>query len=73
MPSLALAGLSVTQGNNHDTIIVTQTPARQPDRGPFLTTIDELAARLPDRTRMSQWRANVQRQRQRFTLAPPNA
>lgn len=66
MATLAMAGLPMIQGDNQDSIVATQTLARQLDLSLFFTTIEDLAAQLRDQARMRQLREQVWRQREQF-------
>lgn len=68
LATLAVAGLPVLQRDNRDSIVATQTLARQLDLGLFFTTMAELREQLADETRMAQVRENVWRQREQFTF-----
>ena len=65
---LAAAGLPLLQRDNSESIVATQSLVRDLDIGVFFRSMDDLAARLRDCTRMEELRANVWRQRERFTF-----
>jgi hypothetical protein len=68
MATLAAAGLPMIQQANDGAIVATQTLAQQLGIGLFFNTIEELGARLRDRTSLHAVRAQVWRQRSLFTF-----
>jgi hypothetical protein len=64
--TLVVAGLPVLQRDNRDSIVATQTLARQFDLGLFFTTMAELREQLENRDRLAQLRANVWQYRDQF-------
>lgn len=68
MATLAAAGLPMIQQANDGSVVATQTLARQLGGGVFFETLDDLAATLRDRERMSAMREQVWAQRRLFTF-----
>lgn len=68
LATYAAAGLPVLQRDNTGSRVATERLVRQLDVGIFFTEIEELAARLRDRARLSSMRRNFWRQRAQFTF-----
>ena len=68
LTTLAAAGLPMLQGNNDGSLVATQTVARDLGLGLTFNDMAELGAQLHDTARMAQLRANVWRERARFTF-----
>lgn len=66
--TLAAAGLPLIQYDNHDAIVAADRLARRLDVGIFCRDLAELRPQLADAERMEALRANVWRQRDRFTF-----
>jgi len=68
MSTLAAAGLPMIQQANEGAVVATQTLAKELGTGVFFDTIEELAARLKDRSHMEAIRERVWQQRAHFTF-----
>jgi len=66
--TLAAAGLPMLQMANAGALVATQNLVREHDLGVFFDAIDELGPLLADESRMERVRANVWRERERFTF-----
>lgn len=66
--TLAAAGLPMLQYDNRDAVVATQSLVRQRDLGLFFTNMPQLGQQLRDRPLLERLRANVWRQRERFTF-----
>lgn len=66
--TLTLAGLPLLQRDNTDSIVATQSLARQLDLGLFFSDMEQLGVQLRDRARLEAVCNNVWQQREQFTF-----
>ena len=68
LATLAAAGLPLIQYDNTGSIVASQAVSARLDVGVFCKSMEELGAQLRDRRRMERVRANMWRERERFTF-----